>query len=317
MLIALLVMIGLLLLSLASGAYIFCVACCRGKDISWLDEQAISNTPYNQYYSQIVAGDHWLKSHGAQDVFITADDGIRLHGLWVGNKDAKGTMILFHGYRSTYLVDFSMALEFYYNAGFNLLLPDQRAHGKSEGKFITFGVKESSDLLQWVTFHNRVFGPAPVILSGLSMGASTVLFSANDALQSNVRGIIADCGFTSPKDILCAVYKKVTHLPPNLSMWAVDLFARAFADFSINQKDTRISLANSRVPVLMVHGREDGFVPCKMSEEGYQACCCKKRLLLVDGADHGVSFIHDRKGYTNAVITFLKENIDDIQPGGG
>ena len=99
-------------------------------------------------------------------------------------------------------------------------------------------------------------------------------------------------------------------------MWAVDLLARAFAGFSITQKDTRKVLAHSKVPVLMIHGREDTFVPCKMTEEGFQACTGRKKLLIVDGADHGVSFIHDREGYKEAVISFLEENVDTIMPDG-
>lgn len=313
MLIVLLICVGIVLLMLASGAYIFCVACCRGREVNWLDEKAVSRTAYSRYYSQIVAADRWLKDRGCQDVFINADDGIRLHGLWVSAPNAKGTVILFHGYRSTYLVDSSMALEFYFSAGYNLLIPDQRAHGKSEGKYITFGVKESRDALCWIGFHNRTFGEVPVVLSGLSMGASTVLYVADQKLPDNVKGIIADCGFTSPKAILSEVYRKVIHLPPMLTMWAVDLFAKAFADFSITEKDTRITLASSHVPVLMIHGSKDDFVPCRMAHEGYCACTGKKKLLIVDGADHGVSFIKDRDGYTGAVVTFLEENVDLIQ----
>lgn len=309
MLIALLVFLGFLLLMLASGAYIFCVACCRTKNVNWLDEKAVEGTPFAEHYSKIVACDRWLKESGCRDIFVTASDGIRLHALWVNATDAKGTAILFHGYRSTPLVDFSMILEFYHSAGYNLLIPDQRAHGESEGRFITFGVKESDDVLHWVEFHNRTFGAIPVVLCGLSMGASTVLYTADRELPQNVKGIIADCGFTSPNAIISAVYKRTIHLPPVLSMWAVDLFARALAGFSINDKDTRITLKNSHVPVLMVHGGNDGFVPCQMSEDGYQACAGKKKLLIVDGADHGVSFIHDREGYTQAVVTFLEENI--------
>ena len=301
--------VGFVLLMLISGAYIFSVACCRGKDVNWLDERVISKTPYREFYSQIVAADKWLKDHGCLDVFIDAADGIRLHGLWVSAEQAKGTAILFHGYRSSYLVDSSMALEFYHGAGYNLLIPDQRAHGKSGGKYITFGVKESEDVLRWIGFHNRMFGEIPIVLSGLSMGASTVLYVADRDLPSNVKGIISDCGFTSPKAILAEVYRKVICLPPILTMWAVDLFARAIADFSISQKDTTKVLANSKVPVLMIHGRNDNFVPCKMTEDGYNACAGRKKLLLVDGADHGVSFIHDRNGYMNAIISFLEENI--------
>lgn len=316
MLLLLSLAVGLLLLMLLSGVYIFRVACCRGKEINWLDASVVSNTPYNEFYSQIVAADKWLKENGCQDVFINANDGVRLHGLWVSNDHAKGTVILFHGYRSTYLVDSSMALEFYYSTGYNLLIPDQRAHGKSGGKYITFGVKESDDALQWIGFHNRTFGNDPIILSGLSMGASTVLYVADRELPSNVKGIIADCGFTSPKAILGDVYRKVIHLPPILSMWAVDIFARVFAGFSISQKDTRKVLAGCKVPVLMIHGRNDTFVPCTMTQEGYDACVGRKKLLIVDGADHGVSFIHDRDGYTNAVITFLEENVVTNEPDG-
>ena len=310
MLIILSVATSLFLVMLVSGIYIFCVACCRGKEIDWLDEIAVSDSPYADYYSQIVAADRWLKNHGCQDVFINTKDGVRLHGLWVSAEKAKGTVVLMHGYRSTYLVDFSMAFDFYHNAGYNLLIPDQRVHGKSGGKFITFGVKESEDVLEWIRFHNRNFENVPVILSGLSMGASTVLYTANTELPENVRGIIADCGFTSPKEIIGTVYRKVIHLPPILSMWAVNIFAKIFADFGLNDKDTRVCLAGSKVPVLMIHGREDGFVPCRMSELGFQACTGKKKLFIVDGADHGVSFIKDRDGYISEVISFLEENVD-------
>ena len=310
MLIVVLIVIGIILLMLASGVCIFCIACCRGKEIDWLDERAVSSTPYGKYYSRIVAADRFLKDNGAQDVFISAADGVRLHGLWIPAQNAKGTIILMHGYRSTYLVDFSMALEIYLRAGLNLLIPDQRAHGRSEGRYITFGVKESRDLLAWIGFHNRNFGQFPLILNGLSMGASTVLFAADEDLPANVKGIIADCGFTSPKEILCQVYKNETHLPPCLSMWAVELWARALAGFSIRGKDSRASLSQTNIPVLLVHGRADSFVPCAMTEEAYAACRSKKHMLLVDGAEHGVSYVHDRDGYIRAVNDFLKEYMD-------
>ena len=82
MLIALLVFLGFLLLMLASGAYIFCVACCRTKNVNWLDEKAVEGTPFAEHYSKIVACDRWLKESGCRDIFVTASDGIRLHALW-------------------------------------------------------------------------------------------------------------------------------------------------------------------------------------------------------------------------------------------
>lgn len=304
---------GLVLVLVASGWYVFYEACVRRKEYDWLDEDAMAKTSYSKYYKMICASNQWLLDHKAQDVYISSSDGLRLHAFWIPAEDAKGTVILAHGYKSTMLVDFSFVFDFYHAMGLNLLVPHQRSHGKSEGKYITFGVKESDDMLQWLQYHNANFGALPVILSGLSMGASTMLYLADANLPGNVKGIIADCGFTSPKAILSHVFTSVTHLPAWLSIWATDIFTRIFAGFSLREKDTRISLASSKVPVFMIHGKEDDFVPCKMTEDGYAACTSDKQILLVDGADHGVSFLYDSDGYTNMLITFLEKNMGDFE----
>lgn len=306
-------LVVIFLLIVISGGYVFYQACVRQKEYNWLNEDEISKTSYNKYYKAIVASNQWLMDHNAQDLYIDSTDGLKLHGLWIPVDDAKGTVILAHGYKSTMLVDFSFVLDFYNTLGMNLLIPDQRSHGKSEGKFITFGVKESDDMLQWLQYHNQHFGAFPVVLSGLSMGASTMLYLADADLPGNVKGIIADCGFTSPKAIMSHVFKSVTHLPSGPSVWATGLFTKIFAGFSLTEKDTRRSLAGSRVPVFMIHGKEDGFVPCSMTEEGYAACTSDKQLLLVEGADHGVSFLFDSDGYTNMLIDFFEKNIGGTQ----
>lgn len=292
-----------------TGGYTFFSACLRRKELPWLVKEEIEKTSYGKYYNLIQQSNAWLADHHAEDVYMDSDDGLTLHGLWIPAEDPKGTILFAHGYRSTYLVDFGMAMELYHNKGMNLLIPDQRCHGKSEGKYITFGVKESRDMANWISFHNVKFGQYPIILSGLSMGASTMLYLADQALPDNVKGIIADCGFTSPSAIIGSVFTAVTHLPGWLCMWSTDLFARIFAGFSLNEKDTVSILANSRYPVFMIHGMNDGFVPCEMTRKGFAACNVAKKLLLVDGADHGVSFVVDRERYTNMIEAFLEENL--------
>lgn len=304
------VLLGLVVLLIVSGGYTFFMACARGKDMPWLDETAIKRTQYGKFYEFITASDAWLKAHGAQDIYVQSHDGLKLHGLWVPAEDAKGTILLAHGYRSTMLIDFHMVYETYHNLGMNLLLPEQRAHGKSEGKYITFGVKESKDMLRWLEFHNQTFGKLPVILSGISMGASTIMYMADRRLPDNVRGIIVDCGFTSPKEILKSVFKRVTHLPAAPSIFVADLFARIFAGFSLNEKDSRKTLARNRLPIIMIHGTDDGFVPCEMTRQGYAACTGQKQMLLVDGADHGHSFLRAQDAYTESIIRLLQDNIE-------
>ena len=143
------------------------------------------------------------------------------------------------------------------------------------------------------------------------MGASTVLFLADEELPANVKGIIADCGFTSPWEIISSVFRNVTHLPAGPSLWVAELFARIFGGFSLRQKNTKDVLKNSKLPVLMVHGTADGFVPCDMTQKGYDACTGEKELFLVEGADHGLSFLSQPEQYKAKVLAFLDRNITE------
>lgn len=303
------ILLGVFLLILVSGGYVFVMACVRRKELPWLDEEAMKKTSYAPYYKEILIGNSFLEKNVTEEVEIESYDGLKLRGVWVSAENAHGTILLAHGYRSSKISDFSLALGLYHQLGMNILLPDQRSHGKSEGKYITFGVKESRDMLSWIEYHNKTFGEIPLILSGLSMGASTMLFLADADLPENVKGIIADCGFTSPYEIIKSVFRAVVHLPATPALWAADLFARIFAGFHLKEKDSRKILQNSKVPVLLVHGEADGFVPCEMTRQAYAACKEPKELLLVKGADHGVSFLMEQERYVATVEAFLQKYI--------
>lgn len=301
--------VAFLLLILVSGVYVFVAACVRKREIPWLIKEEIEKTPFGEHYDSVIHADRWLRDHNAVDTWIKSDDGLQLHGLWVPVDQPRGTVLFAHGYRSSYLVDIGQALDFYHSRGMNLLIPDQRSHGKSEGCYITFGVKESRDMMRWLEYHNKNYGLIPVVLTGLSMGASTMLYLADQELPSNVRCMIADCGFTSPKAILSKVFHGVTHLPASICLWVTDLCARLFAGFSLGEKDTRKILANSKLPILIIHGTDDHFVPCEMSKEAYAACTDPKELFLVEGAGHGVSFLVAREAYIARVEHFLEKYI--------
>ena len=299
------VILSFLFVSVVCGGYLFFAACIRRKELPWLDEAEIKKTSYAKYYDYIICSHRWLKEHNAQDVWVNSADGLQLHGLWIPAQNAKATLLFAHGYRSTPLVDFSHAMDFYNQRGINLLIPDQRAHGMSQGKYITFGVKESCDMQSWIAYHNQNLCDLPIVLDGLSMGASTMLYLADRELPNNVKAIIADCGFTSPKEIIGVVFRSVTHLPAVPCIWFADFFARIFAKFSFNECDTRRSLANSKLPVLIVHGTADDFVPCQMSQQAYACCTSPKKLLLVEDAAHGYSFLRDKERYCSLIDELL------------
>lgn len=298
-----------ILLIVIIGGYTFFAACRRRPDLPWHNSDALQKTAYAKHIKLISYSTKWLEEHNPTDIFVTSRDGLKLHALWIPAEDPRGTILLAHGYRSTMLVDFGMVLEMYRNLGMNLLLPEQRAHGKSEGKYITFGVKESEDMLCWIDYHNKELSDCPVVISGLSMGASTVLYMLDRPLPGNVKAAICDCGFTSPAEIIGKIFRQTAHIPSALFIRSADLFARIFAGFSFYERDSRKILANNRLPILMAHGTADDFVPCSMSEEAFACCTGEKYLILADGAEHGYSYSVAEAEYHEKIVKILNENL--------
>ena len=245
----------------------------------------------------------------AEDIFLPSYDGLRLHGQLLQQPGAKGTLLLFHGYRSSWSIDFSIVLPYYYSLGYNLLAVDERAHGQSEGAYITFGVHERRDAVTWAQYAEKHFGPEhPLFLGGLSMGATTVLLASALELPPSVRGIIADCGFSSPEAIMKSVLRAhVKWLPAGPLLALMNVCTRAFAGFSIKEASTLDAVSKTKRPILFIHGTADTFVPCSMSQAAYDACAAEKQLVLVEGAKHGYSYLVDRPRVQAALAAFLKK----------
>ena len=296
---------------LAGGYWGFQYACARRQDPNWDSEEALEKTKYREFASSIVRARQWLREHHAAEVSVRSFDGLTLRGQWVPAENAMATIILFHGYRSHHLQDFAEIYDYYRSLGLNLLLVRQRSQGKSEGKYITFGVKERRDVLSWIDFHNRTHGVDNVYLGGMSMGASTVLFAAGEELPPNVRGITADCGFSSPAEILSHIIKKDFRLPPKLVLPLMEVWARVLGGFSFYECNSRDTLSRAKVPILFIHGKADEFVPFWMSEVGYAACASEKEIHLIDDAGHGRSYLHEPERLRNALADFFKRNLSE------
>ena len=297
--------------ALAGGYWGFQHACKRPSQPDWESAEDLKRSPYAEFADSIPRALQWLRDHNAEDVTVTSFDGLRLSGKWVRAEKPIGTIILFHGYHTHFVHDFSGIFDLYHGLGLNLLLVRQRAHGESEGKYITFGVQERKDVLRWVDFHNRTHGMDNVFLGGMSMGASTLLFAAGEDLPPNVRGITADCGFSSPAEILGHIIRKDFHLPPKLVLPLVDFWARLLAGFSLYECNSRDTLSRSKTPILFIHGKADTFVPCSMSQAGYDLCASDREIHLVDGAGHGRAYLYEPERLTRALTEFFHRNISD------
>lgn len=297
----------LILLILAAFAltWAFSMAFVRDSRFSALDDDSSMSHMLDPFVEQIEEGKQFLRTAEHTRVHASSHDGLQLAASYY-SCGSDCTLIAFHGYRSSAIRDFSCAVKMYLDMGVNVLLVDQRSHGDSEGRLITFGVKERFDVLTWVNFVLEHYGSdTSIFLDGLSMGSSTVMMSAALPLPSNVKGLIADCGYTTPAEIIGRVAEKNFHIKGALAARVLSMLCRLIGGFSLYEASAPKALASSLLPILLVHGKADDFVPPEMSITNYEAAKGPKQLCLVENAGHGCGFLYDRTGIEQALLTFI------------
>lgn len=247
-----------------------------------------------------------LEGSSLDTIEITARDGIKLVGHWRSCKDAKRIIIAMHGWRSSWAKDFGLIADFLHDNGCHVLYVEQRGQNNSGGEHMGFGLTERYDCLEWINWVNsQEYSNLPIYLCGVSMGASTVLMTAGFALPDNVHGIIADCGYTSPHAIWKHVAENNLHVYYDNWMSSIaDEMCREKIQVTSKDYSCTEALENCKVPVLFIHGTDDNFVPIEMTYENYKACASQKRLLIIPGAGHGMSYVIDRKLYEQMVTQF-------------
>lgn len=262
---------------------------------------------YEPYRDKMI---NWIKETRQlphEDVEITSFDGLKLRGRYFELSPDAPVELMFHGYRGSSEQDLSGGVQRCFQVGHSALVVDQRACGRSEGKNITFGILESRDCHSWIEFAIRHFGAErKLILCGISMGAATVLMAAGKELPDNVIGVLADCGYTSPKEIICQVIRQMK-LPPKLSYPFVRLAARLFAGFDLEADSPLEAAARCKVPVILYHGDHDDFVPCDMSRRNYEACNARKAFITIPGAGHGLAYAVQPEQYLQTLREFFPE----------
>lgn len=257
---------------------------------------------YDVFYDDMV---NWVKQARAlphECVQIESFDGLTLRGKYYEYKKGAPMEILFHGYKGNSERDLSGGIERCFKLGRNALLVDQRAAGRSDGHVSSFGIKERFDCVKWVEFAVERFGKDVKIgITGVSMGAATVLMASAENLPKNVKFVLADCGFSSGREIISKVMTDIG-LPAKLVFPFVKLGAFLFGGFNIDQTSPIEAVKKTNIPIIFVHGDTDTFVPYSMSEKMYNTCPNeKKRLIKINGAGHGLAYPVGRNEYINAL----------------
>lgn len=303
---------------LAVLALLLCLYCFRR---CFYSSNKTDQDPYNllkgeQFLAvkeQIHASTRRMEEVPYEAVTITSFDGLTLFGRYYHLRDGAPVKIIFHGYRSFPLRDSAGGFYLARKLGMNVLAVDQRAHGSSGGHVITFGINERRDCLSWVEYVNGRFGAdVPIILSGLSMGAATVIMATSLPLPENVVCVLADCPYASPREIIRKVCAD-EHFPVAASYPFIRLGARIFGKFDLEGSSAVRAAGTSQIPILLLHGEDDRFVPCEMSKAICAASNGRARLETFPGAGHGLSYMVAPQQYEAAVYGFLKE-IPALQP---
>lgn len=238
---------------------------------------------------------------------LTSFDGHTLKAYYYEYDKNAPIELMLHGYRGSAVRDMCGGVLRCFALKRNAFVIDHRASGNSDGNVITFGVNESRDCLDWVNFIIKTFGEnVKIIITGISMGASTALIASAAELPKNVKYVLADCGYTSAKDII-KKFMRAHYLPATLIYPFIKLGAKLYGKFDLEKVSSIESVKSSKVPILLIHGSADDFVPYNMSELNYAACSNKKKLVEIDGAAHGLAYVIDSEKYLQAILDFEKE----------
>ena len=269
---------------------------------------------WEEYKKIITPRKQWLLQQPIEEIDITARDGIRLRGYFLPSEEPTDRLVIgLHGYTSEGLGSFASHARFFHDQGFDVLILDLRAHGKSEGDYIGFGVLDRFDCLDWISYVEKRFDSQKrILLHGTSMGAATALMTLGfEELPDSVKGVVSDCAYTSPYDVFSHILKRDYHLPPFPIMNINNAMCRKKAGYGFSDYSTLTALKQTDRPVLFIHGEADNFVPVWMSRKNAEACVSPHDLVLIPNAGHGASYYENIPLYEEAELHFIAKYIPE------
>ncbi|WP_315122054.1 alpha/beta hydrolase [uncultured Clostridium sp.] len=297
-----------ILVNIVASLYFYNIAIARTK------KDFLSNNDDLETTTIILPKDskfQWFGSINFKDVEIISDDGLKLHGYFIeAEAPTKKTAILAHGYVSKGKDMISYAKFYHDKLGYNILMPDDRGHGKSEGSYVGFGWSDRKDYLKWIDYIISIVGKdSEIVLHGVSMGGATVLMTSGENLPDNVKAIVSDCAYTSVKDQLEYQLKKMYHLPSFPVIQSTSLLTKIRAGYFFSEASALEQVAKSKTPTLFIHGDADTFVPYEMVNRLYEKCASEKDIFIVPNARHATAYRDDVLGYETKVTEFISKYV--------
>lgn len=298
--------IGTLALTKASF-YLYDFSVKRNKK-AFLENLQDNSNDSEEIKQQYIRNRDWFNNQNNEVLEIESQDGLKLKAYYIkAKKDTAKTVIIAHGYSDKAKNMSEYAQFFCEKLGFNVLMPDARGHGDSEGDYIGFGWKERKDYIKWIEKIININGiESQILLFGVSMGGATVMMTSGEELPEQVKVIVEDCGYSSVYDELKHQLKSMFNLPSFPFLYTTDLVVRAKAGYSVFDASCINQVRKSKTPTLFIHGENDTFVPVEMVYKLYEECSADKELLIIDDALHGNSYQTNKKLYEEKIEQFIQ-----------
>lgn len=251
----------------------------------------------------------WIEGSSSENFYLQSFDDTFLHATAVIGHPEKWVIIQ-HKYRSNGK-NMSYIGERYHKMGFSVLLVDARGHGESQGDYIGMGWHDRLDILTWIHYLSDHYSCRSILLCGFSMGASTMIFTGGEELPTNVKGIIADSGYSSIKDVLRHQLSRLYHLPSFPILRLASFVTRRRAGYSLMRDGDGVKqMKNCRIPVLFIHSEGDVDVPLSMMEKLYDAGSAPREKLVVEGSSHCMACWDEPELYWKKVKEFCDKYIN-------
>ncbi|MFC5464094.1 alpha/beta hydrolase [Lederbergia graminis] len=302
----------LLVVDIAASFFFYHLAISRGEK-TFLEDNADLEVSAESL-DEMLDGEwrEWVAKQPFEELQMESRDGLNLVGYYLPAKEKTDKLVIFtHGYLG-HAKQMGIYGQYYYeDLGYNLFMADARGHGSSEGDYYGFGWHDRLDLIDWTKLLvDKLGNETQIVYHGLSMGAATVLMASGEKdMSENVSAIIADSPYSSVYELFSYQIKRMFKLPPFPILDSTSLVTKALAGYSFREASSLKQVEKTEVPILYIHGKEDTFVPTNLAEELYEHTNSEAELMLVDGANHGESFVLEKEAYKERLNSFLLKYI--------